>query len=245
MADDYSTDRVHIGRRVVRFGENLPRRYLRTALAARGFMDGYAKAAGGPPQAFHFLGLGAPIMMGVVAAAFSATPLLTFDATSPIKDATSGSLYTTKPAYLKLRTRAVARSVADGRTQWACPCRFCREFSARHPPSYAAAHRWGSAHPGVSVTAADLRPGGDLYDALPLLSEPPSGPLRREVTYARMGHNHWVLCEVCADLRYHSERNTLIPHVRQVIDQYELSTRSARFARAVRFGMDLATGAAP
>ena len=101
MADDNWTDYLEIGKRTIQFPERYPSRYLRTAAVARGLWDGYAHAVGRAPRAFHFLGLGAPIMIPLVTLAAWDTPELTFDATSPIKDALQGgTLYVSKPAYL-------------------------------------------------------------------------------------------------------------------------------------------------
>ncbi len=111
MADDHFSDHVVVGRRRLDLPGRLPMRYLRTALVARGFWGGYRAVTGRPPLAFHFLGLGAPIVLGLVALCAYGTPLLTFDATSPVKDAAEGTLYVSKPAPLKIRTRA-ARAAA-------------------------------------------------------------------------------------------------------------------------------------
>ncbi len=54
MADGHYSDRVIIDGRLVKLADLMPNRYLRTALAARGFWDGYRKKAGRPPEAFHF-----------------------------------------------------------------------------------------------------------------------------------------------------------------------------------------------
>jgi hypothetical protein len=59
VSDRNDTDFVDIaGRRTV-FAAPLPNRYVRAGAVARGFWDGYRDAAGRPPRAFHFLGLGA------------------------------------------------------------------------------------------------------------------------------------------------------------------------------------------
>jgi hypothetical protein len=241
MADDHGTDFVRIGRRTVRFTSRLPQRYVRTAVVARGFFDGYREVAGAPPDAFHFLGLGTPIMVAVVAVAADGVPLVTFDAMSPIKDAVTGTLYAARPTYLKLRARVIGGRIAAGtRRPWSCPCPFCRDFARRHPPDLAAARAWGATHPDPP-RAADLRPGGALFDALLLLGEPSGGPLRREVTAARVGHNHWVLNQICADLRRHAGADRLREGVSATVDAYGRAT-TPYFAKAVRFGFELAAG---
>jgi hypothetical protein len=243
MSDDYSEDRVRLGRRTVVFGEELPMRYIRTALVARGFVDGYRAVAGTPPQAFHFLGLGAPIMLGVVAVAAAGIGTVSFDAMSPIRDAVEGTLYSHRGAYLKIRTRAIARRICDGERSWHCACPFCTTFAAANPSDEAAARAWGAAHPGVAVPAQALRPVGELYGALPLLAEPAGGSQRRAVSEARAGHNQWVLTRICAQLQPAARAGRLEAHVGRVVERYERATNSPRFARAVRFGFDVARGA--
>ena len=244
MADDNFTDHVILDRRRLDLSAPMPNRYLRTALVARGFWDGYRAATGGAPRAFHFLGLGAPIMVALVALAGFGTPLLTYDATSPIRDAVEGTLYLSKPAPLKVRTRRIAQQLASGeRAKWDCPCPFCGAFTTQHPFDYRAGRLWGAEHPGAEPTAANLRPGGRLFAAFPLLSEPRGGDLRTAVSFARMGHNHWALRKITRGLNASSStRGRLAAHVDGVVARYEKATNAPRFGAAVRFAFDLAAG---
>jgi hypothetical protein len=243
MADDNFTDHMFIERRRVDFPGRLPTRYSRTAAAACGFWDGYQEETGRAPEAFHFLGLGAPIMLPLVTLAASATENLTFDATSPIKDALQGgTLYVTKPAYLKIRTRKIAHRLASDPTHaWDCPCPFCEAFVTEHPFRYDLGHRWFADENGRDVVAQDLRPGGGLFDAYPLLSEPSSGILRTAVSFSRIGHNHWAIEVVLAALRRASRAGKLDEHVRDVVDAYVPNTTTP-FADAVRIGVQIVTG---
>ncbi len=247
MADDNYSDCVRIDGRRLELPRRMANRYLRTALVARGFWTGYREVAGAAPRAFHFLGLGAPIMMALVALAGWDTPLLTYDATSPVRDAVEGTMYLTRPAPLKVRTRHLALQLVSGaRTAWACPCPFCAAFVAQHPFDLDAGRAWFAAHPGQEPAAADLRPGGALFRALPLLAEPAGGELRRAVSFARMGHNHWALRETTRHLNASSGRRArLDAHVRGLVQRYERATNSPAFAAAVRFGYELAAGAFP
>jgi hypothetical protein len=244
MADDHFTDHAFIGRRRIDFGTRMPNRYLRTALVARGFWNGYRATADAAPVAFHFLGLGAPIMIGLVALAGSGTKLLTYDATSPIRDAVEGTLYLTAPAPLKVRTRRLAKQLASGtRGEWNCPCPFCGPFAAKHPFDYDAGHAWHARHPGEEPSVDDLRPGGPLFDAFPLFSEPASGELRAAVSFARMGHNHWAIGRIMSGLNASSStRARIAAHVEGLVERYQAATNSPRFAAAVRFALELATG---
>lgn len=243
MADDNWSDHAEMGSRLISFPKRFPNRYLRTVLVAKGFWDGYARESGKAPKAFHFLGLGAPIMIPLVTLIAWKTPDLTFDATSPIKDALQGgTLYVSKPAYLKLRTQAIAFNLATNTiADWNCPCPFCRQFMKIYPFQRKLAFAWFKKNKHAhEVRAEDLKPSGALFAAFPLLSEPTSGPLRKAVDQARIGHNHWVLEEVTANLRKAKTRNELQKTVGQVIACYEKGTKSDSFGTAVRFAYDLA-----
>jgi hypothetical protein len=242
MADNNYSDVLEMGRHRIALPASMPNRYVRTVAVARGFWDGYRATAGRPPEAFHFLGLGAPIMVALAALCAWGTPELTFDAMSPIKDAVEGTLYTTKPAYLKLRCRSVAyRLATEAGSTWTCPCPVCHAFMRRHPFRYPAGRTWHTRTKSKEVATADLKQGGALYDAYPLLSEPTAGPLRKEVSEARMGHNHWVLAEIMGALRRHSRTaQQLRTFVRDVTVDYGKATNSARFREAINFAFRLA-----
>lgn len=245
MADANFTDHAMVGRRRVDFPSRLPNRYTRTVLAARGFWDGYTQTAGKPPDGFHFLGLGAPIMLPLVILAARATPHLTFDATSPIKDALrDGVLYVTKPAYLKIRLREAARRLAtQPATTWDCPCPFCQAFTKDFPFDYSKGHAWHAQNPTAKVKAADLKPAGALFDAYPLFSEPSPGARRDAVDKARVGHNHWALEQILHDAAEAETHGRIAQHVTHVVDQYTTRT-TAPFANAIRFALQM-TNPAP
>jgi hypothetical protein len=247
MADNSFTDVITIRGRRRKLAGPLPQRYLRSALVARGLWDGWHAATGAAPEAFHFLGLGAPIMIPVVGVAAAETPLLTFDATSPIRDAAEGTLYFSRPTFLKVRTRRAAQRLATGEwVRWSCRCPFCRAFTDAHPFDYERGRQWSSTHVSSVVTPADLRPDGALFPAYPLLAEPVPGPLRGEVTGARSGHNHWVLERIFADLRRHGRsRLDLIAHAEAIVERYTRATSAEHFAIAVRTALDIARNPRP
>ncbi|GGC08661.1 hypothetical protein GCM10010972_22440 [Cellulomonas carbonis] len=243
MADDHFTDHLYRDRRRIDLGANLPQRYTRTVAAAVGFWEGYDEVAHRPPARFHFLGVGAPIMIALLALAARRTPELSFDATSPILDATQGgTIYSDRPAHLKLRTRKVAHRLArEPALTWDCPCPFCTDFTGRSPFDYARGHAWFATTGATDVTTADLAPGGALFEAYPLLSEPAAGELRREVSYARVGHNHWIIDRLARSLTRASARGTLPVRVTSIIRDYQARTTPV-FARAVEVGLQLAAG---
>ncbi|MGB3827812.1 MAG: hypothetical protein WA962_03475 [Ornithinimicrobium sp.] len=243
MADANYTDHAYIERSRVDFGGRLPNRYTRTVLVTRGFYDGYQAAAGYPPAGFHFLGLGAPIMLPLVILAARPGNSLTFDATSPIKDALrDGVLYVTTPAYLKIRIRkSAAWLAADPTRRWDCPCPFCQTFTRDFPFDYPTGNAWHQANPGRDPVAADLRPGGGLYLAYPLFSEPSPGHRRDAIDHARIGHNHWALEQVLAHARQATTEGRLEQHTRQVVNDYAPTT-SAPFAQAIQLGLRFSVG---
>lgn len=243
MVDQNFTDHVYVGRRRIDLGARVPRRYARTVLAARGFWDGYREATGTVPEAFHFLGLGTPKMMALVTLCAFGTERLTFDATSPIKDSSQGVLYVSRPSFQKVNLRKVAYALATtaGRA-WDCPCPFCTSFAAAHPFDYARARAWAASGQRSAVQAPDLRPGGALYDAFPLFSEPAGGDFRGVVSDARIGHNHWVIEGLLTSLgRVRRDEARLLTRVTNIVEDYAESTNSSTYATALTTSLALAT----
>lgn len=242
MADSNYVDHFRVGRSTTTLSRRIPNRYLRTILVARGFWEGYVSELGRPPLAFHFLGLGAPIMLPLVSLVAWGTAELTFDATSPIKDATrGGTLYVSKPAYLKVRTRKVARKLLTTNREWDCPCPYCRDFLRQHPFDYTTARRVWKRNGRDSVVAADLTEGGPLFDAMPLFSEPRGGSLRKAVNFTRTGHNHWAMFEVLRELDDAGVRKSEVRrHVAEVVASYRRVTTPV-FSFALDVAISVAT----
>ena len=241
-ADGNFCDTVVIKDRRVALPEPLPARYLRIVLVARGFWEGYRAVAGKSPQAFHFLGLGTPLFMALCALAAQTTWEVTFDATSPMKDAAEGTLYVSKPAFLKIKTTAAAkRLVTDSTARWDCPCPFCRNFVKQYPFDYQAGVGGWKEKGRNSVVSDDLKPNGVLFKALPLFSEPNAGPLRKAVSFARMGHNHWVIGEMTDQLTDAAKKGAVDAFVKKVITGYSDRAKSQIYSRAARCALELAT----
>jgi hypothetical protein len=184
-------------------------------------------------------------MMALATLAARNTPLLTFDATSPIQDAAQGFVYVSKPAYLKIRTwRAAQRLASDASERWRCPCGFCRAFTATYPFDYDAGVAWFAGR--TKVEPKDLLASARLGSAHPLLSTAATGDRGRAVEYARVGHNHWALEQITDGLRDSSRSRTqLESYVSTVVADYEANTEADWFGRAVRFSFDVARGAWP
>lgn len=241
MADDAYTTRYKRAGRWRTLASPMPQRYLRTALVARGFFDGYAASGSQHPDGFHFLGLGAPIMLGLAALAGYGVGFLSFDATSPIRDATQGTMYFRDPAPLSIRTRRMALNLTDREGyRWPCWCPFCTDYVAQHPFDLAAAKQWRKNNPDRPLVAADLRASSPLGEALPLLAEPSGGQARREIDLARIGHNHWTLERLIDGINRHAQtRDHLSAWVGSLVSRYVASTNSPGFGRAVQSSFDL------
>jgi hypothetical protein len=241
MAERDDTDYLELIDRRIDLPGPMPNRYIRAGAVAKGFWDGYKSHVGQPPEAFHFLGLGAPIMVGLATLFAWGTPQLTFDATSPIKDAFAGALYFWEPSFLKIETKRLASHLATGEwATWECRCPFCEWFIAQYPFDYAGGTGWLESHQR-DIEDQDLIPGGGLYDAYPLLSQPASGVRWGVVRIARVGHNHWAIDQITAALRRQStSRDRLKTYLGDIADKYETSAGTEKYAQAIRFLHELA-----
>ena len=235
MADDQWTSTVKVRGRIHSLPRSVPARYLRTAMVTRGFFDGWA-TAGLPPDHFHFLGLGAPIMLPLAAIPAGGVPHVTFDATSPIRDAVAGSLYVSRPAPLTVKTWRVAENLANGSRSWDCPCGFCRAYLVKYPFDLAQAADAVNSVQG-RPESADLRTGQPLSAALPLF-QIGNTVAAREAERARIGHNHWVLANLCRSL---SATGSLATLAERRVAQYERAAGNAAFAAGVRLALNALT----
>jgi len=78
------------------------------------------------------------------------------------------------------------------------------------------------------------------------MSEPSGGARRKAVSYARSGHNHWVVTDVMRDLRRNGRRKSKLErHVERIVRAYQRSTSSAHFGDAVSLGFDIVRGRFP
>lgn len=228
MADDSWAADVKVGGRTRPLPRALPTRYVRTAAIAAGFFATWGSVG----RHFHFLGLGAPVMLPLVVLAGRDVELLTFDATSPIKDAVDGTWYVEKPAALKVRTWRVAERVLRGGATWDCPCPFCRRFLAVRPLDLSRAR---AVQGDAPVTVADLAPAGRLSEPLSLFAVG-----RRPSEEARMGHNHWVLGRLTAELST-TDSSRLAAVVQRRVGAYVDHAGAAPYSDAVRLGHQLVT----
>lgn len=243
MHDNHFSDYLYMHGKRIDLPTTMPNRYVRTVAVACGFFDGYRKVLHKAPRGFHYLGLGAPALLPLAALCAWGTEDLTFDAMSPILDATEGTIYLSGPRFEKERTRELAFALASGQTSsWDCSCPFCLDFKKKYPFDYSDARIWFSKKKPPSVTADDLRPSGGLYKAFLLFAEPSGGQLRQAVTFARMGHNHWVVETIMAGIRKNSSSlPELRDYVRDMVRKYAEATEQASLARAIDYCYKLAT----
>ena len=196
MADNDYSDHYYMGQKKHVLERQVPRRYMRTVLTAKGLMDGYFSESKEYPKGIHFLGLGTPIMMLMTGWVCREVEEVSFDATSPIKDALEGTLYVTDPTYLKLRARSLAHWYLQNLDEeWQCQCSYCQHYYPQLPFQPEIARAWlETQHEFPSkVTKEHLTEGGPLALAFPLFSEPRETEMRKTISKWRMGHNHLML----------------------------------------------------
>lgn len=184
-------------------GKAVPRRYLRTLQVVLGLRDGFRDARGVAPHV-HALGLGAPIMLPLLALALDDVPDLSVDSTAPIKNANMNKIMLDDPAYMNGTIERIAGDVLTAGYRWTHRCAPCQEFLARHPFDYDGArafHR--EVLKGRPLRAQDLEAPDGIGRFLPLLynlTALKGSPLRRELFRARVGHNHAVMLDLAARL---------------------------------------------
>lgn len=238
MTDDSWATRIKINNRWRPLPRSLPLRYLRTAQVVRGFFDGWAATGAAAPSRFHFLGLGAPVVLPLAAYAARSVHSVTFDATSPIKDAAQSTLYVSKPAQLKVRTwNVLERMALDPAHRWNCPCPFCGAFCLLHPFDETRLRMLATR--GRPLTAQDLRVGRVAAQAAPLFAVGP-GPLGRAAEDARAGHNHWV---VGLTLQRLSDAADLRAAAHSEVTAYVANAGAAHFGQSVALAWDLVSTA--
>ncbi len=241
MSDDSFQDYVIINGKRIDLPSLAPMRYLRCALVVRGFWDGYNSQKKTSLKSFHFLGLGTPVMIPILALGAYSTKFQTYDATSPFKDAFQGILYTLEPAYFKRRATSIAFGLASNPTApWSCPCKFCKDFEKQYPMDYKKGYEWYKSKKPSKVEMKDLHPGGSLFDVYPFLSEPESGSRRKMINLCRMGHNHWIYERIFEGLRdNNSNRDSFEKHVEGIVNRYLQNSKWDQAAHSVKLAFEI------
>ena len=244
MVDNHYANHYYIFRSRIDLGRNLPRRYLRSAYALKGLLDGYCSITKHYPQGVHYLGMGTPIMIMITALISHHVATVSYDATSPIKDAVEGVLYVTEPSYLKLKCRKLAAFYAQNPGEdWSCDCAYCSKYLSLYPMDYQAANDWFGQQQvdELKVNARDLKEGAPLAKALPLFSEPSGGKARQDISDWRQGHNHMMLERLMKSLNEVSQKEELEAYVIEKIQAYT-DIALPHYAKAVEHALTFATG---
>ena len=235
MADDGWVSDYQVRGHIRKLPRRLPARYLRAALVARGFFDGWRAGTGRTLKHFHFLGLGAPIMLPLALLAAADADITTFDATSPIQDAADGSIYVSVPASLTVRTWKVAARIATEApdTGWTCPCWFCGGFAATYPFNWKQARDLLTDDPAPK--SKNLRSGARLAEACPLFRIG-TDPLATAAQDARIGHNHWVVGSLTKRL---AVSRPLSAAVEQQVSKYVKNAGTPQYGQAVDLALQI------
>ncbi len=191
MLDRTAVDFYTLGTANFRLTQPSLRRYVRFTQVIAGIRDGFA-ARRRPLRSLHTLGLGAPVMFPVLAAAATAAVQLSTDATSPIHDAVrGGELYDPEAHGARVPMHRIVARVLKGQA-WPFVCPFCQHFRDEHghDPRTAIAIWEQTGQPDPDSVFLD---NPDLGAALPLFAgTDPDGLARR----THVAHNHWVLGEL-------------------------------------------------
>jgi hypothetical protein len=216
----------------VQLDRPVPRRYVRLAQILRGIADGWREHAESLER-FHCLGLGAPALLPVAAAAFDPGTLVTTDATSPIHDAAKDRVFY-DPEKLGERAttaRIVERILHGG--DWPFLSPFTAAFRDRFGHDPDRARRWWEAHHRPPVTLELLRQHSDLTAALPLFAE--ADPILRPTARdTRIAHNHWVLGDITTTRSGPQRREIAFEIIDRWLDGQETTTtRGLRVAKEI------------
>lgn len=243
MANQSYGSTILIGRREVFLPAPVPLSYIEAVVALREFLCAYRDRAGKSIKHLHLLGLGSPIVIGLAALLAADVPHLSLDATSPLRDASFGKLYSNQPALMKLDPgRVAARILRDRRMSgWSCRCLSCRQFHTQFPQDAEAARAaWRLAGMPTELNG-QLAEGHPLGDALPLLStNVRAGARGRAARAARVGHNHWSITRMCVALSKHVQNGTIGNYMVDVVQTY-CRRALPPFAAAVQWSLDYAS----
>ncbi|QFT55252.1 hypothetical protein [Microbulbifer sp. THAF38] len=189
-----ATDFYVLGRASFKLARPVPRRYMRLAQVLKGIADGY-RDGNRPLARFHCLGLGAPSLLPIAAAALPADTQITADATSPIHAAAKDRvLYDPENFGDRASTREIVERIVKG-GNWPFLSPFTQSFKQRFGHDPEAARDWWKANGQPSISREILQKPSNLTAALPLFCEadPLIRPIARDTWIA---HNHWVLGEL-------------------------------------------------
>jgi hypothetical protein len=183
-----------IGTRSVKIDKPVPRRYVRLAQIVRGFADGFHDGAGALAS-FHCLGLGAPALLPIPAAALDERTVITLDATSPIHDAARDQvLYDPEHEGDRASITEIVERIVNG-GDWPFVSPFTTTFRGTfgHKPAKARAAWKEAGQP--AITSDLLNVASPLTAAVPLFCNADAA-IQPVVTNTRIAHNHWVIGQI-------------------------------------------------
>ncbi|MCO1336369.1 hypothetical protein MO867_18715 [Microbulbifer sp. OS29] len=189
-----ATDFFVSGRASFKLTRPVPRRYVRLAQIVKGIADGYRDHSTSLER-FHCLGLGAPSLLPIAAAALPAETGVTADATSPIHAAAKDRvLYDPENFGDRASTKEIVERILGG-GNWPFLSPFTQSFKQRFGHDPESARRWWNTQGNPAISTEILRQPSDLTAALPLFCEA-NQHVRSIARDTWIAHNHWVLGEL-------------------------------------------------
>ncbi|WP_444901754.1 hypothetical protein ACJJIG_22030 [Microbulbifer sp. SSSA007] len=192
-----ATDFYVSGTASFKLARPVPRRYVRLAQVLKGIADGY-QDRNTRLQRFHCLGLGAPSLLPIAAAALPTETIVTADATSPIHAAAKDRvLYDPENFGDRASTKEIVERILEGGS-WPFLSPFTKSFKQKFGHDPDTARRWWKTLGNPGISSKTLRQTSDLTISLPLFCEADQSirPVARDTWIA---HNHWVLGELTKD----------------------------------------------
>ncbi|EAR22107.1 hypothetical protein [Nitrococcus mobilis] len=231
--DPSATDFFVMETKSIRLARPVPRRYVRLAQIIRGFAEGFGEA-GRPPESFHCLGLGAPYLFPVTAAALAEATRATTDATSPIHAAVRDRvLYDPVKDGDRASTKEIVDRIVRG-GDWPFLSPFTRAFREKFGHDPEAARKAWAALGKPAITRQLLEVASPLTASLPLFADA-DDEVRKIAARAWIAHNHWVLGAIADSLPNEKGRRDLALSVidRLLSNPPTMTTRGLAAAREV------------
>ncbi len=189
--DPSSTDFFVMGKASMKLEKPVPRRYVRLAQVLHGIADGY-NDIGKSLENFHCLGLGAPPLFPIPAAALSEETMASTDATSPIHDAVRDKvLYDPEKEGDRASIREIVQRIVEGGS-WPFLSPFTIDFRNEFGHDPEKARNFWKEQGQPLITEDILKEQNNLTDALALFSEAVK-KIRIVALKTWIAHNHWIL----------------------------------------------------
>lgn len=215
--DQSATDFYVIGTATFRLEKPVVRRYLRLSQIVTGLSAGY-RDSGSICKSFHCLGLGAPVTLPIVGAAFATEVALTTDSTSPIHEAVKNRvLYHPLREGDRMSTIEITEDIVRGQ-DWPFLSPFAQTFRDRFGHDVKQAERWWSSQGQPEITRALLEHPSDLTQAIPMFADADPA-LLRTVRETRIANNHWVADHLAQAFSGPSQRELAMAALKRVAER--------------------------